>query len=62
MDKASLLDRINDIERKGLVLANRSFECGTHTTKETTVIYRVAEEEFSTAIENLRKLIISEGV
>lgn len=62
MTKAEWIEALNDIERKGLELANKSYECGVHTTEESTRKMTIANMELSTAIDRLKKLIISKGV
>lgn len=62
MEKEILMKALNNIEKKGLELENKSFECGVHTTENTQREMRNADREFSDAIFNLRKKIISEGV
>ena len=62
MEKEMLLEALNYIEKKGLKLENKSFECGVHTNEDTQSEMRKADREFSDAIFNLRKKIISEGV
>jgi hypothetical protein len=62
MQTEKLLEALNDIERKGLELENKSFKCGIHTDDETQKAMRDAERVFSDAILNLGKQIISEGV
>ena len=62
MTKEKLIEALNDIERKGLELENKSFKCGIHTDDKTQKAMRDAEREFSDAILNLGKQIISEGV
>lgn len=61
MQMEKLLEALNDIEKKGLELENRSFKCGVHTDDKTQKSMREADEKFSEAIFNLRKVIISEG-
>lgn len=62
MQTEKLIEALNDINRKGLELENKSFKCGIHTDDETQKAMRNAEREFSDAIFNLGKQIISEGV
>lgn len=62
MTKAEWVEVLNDIERKGLDLANKSFECGAHTTEENNNRQKVASYEFSSVIDRLKKQIISKGV
>ena len=59
MEKAELLDALFDIEKKGLRLSTKSFECGTHCNSETTLTMRKADEDFADAILNLRAIIIA---
>lgn len=62
MQMEKLLEALNDIEKKGLELENKSFQCGIHTDDKTQESMRKADRVFSDAIFNLRKIIISEGV
>ena len=62
MKKEKLIEALNDIERKGLELENKSFKCGIHTDDKTQKTMRDADRDFSNAIQNLRKEILSEGV
>ena len=62
MTTEKLLDALNNIERKGLELENKSFKCGIHTNDKTQKTMHDASREFSDAISDLRKAIISEGV
>ena len=62
MAKTEWVEVLNEIERKGLELSNKSFECGTHTTEETQKKMRVANMEFTSVIDRLKKQIISKGV
>lgn len=62
MTKEKLIEALNEIEKKGLKLSNKSFLCGIHTDDKTQKTMRDADRDFSNAIQNLRKEIISEGV
>jgi hypothetical protein len=62
MQTEKLLEALNDIEKKGLELENKSFKCGIHTDDKTQKTMRDADRDFSNAIQDLRKIIISEGV
>ena len=62
MKKEKLIEALNDIERKGLELENKSFKCGIHTDDKTQKTMRDADRDFSNAIQSLRKEILSEGV
>jgi hypothetical protein len=66
MDKTKLIMALCDIETKAVRWSNKSYECGcmcgSQYTEESTKVMRNADAEFSSAISNLRKLILSEGV
>ena len=62
MTKAEWVEALNDIEKKGLSLQNKSFVCGTQTNERTEKEMRQASKNFSDSISILRKLIISKGV
>lgn len=62
MEKAKLISLLNDIECRGLRLSIESFECGAHTTQESTEKMRKADAEFSEILTDLRRYIIAEGV
>ena len=62
MDKAKLMEALIEIETKGLRFSNKSFECGAHTNVETQSAMRQSDAEFSSAISNLREIILTEGV
>ena len=62
MDKGKALDILIEIETKAVRFANRSFECGAHTTNETQLEMRKADADFSSSLSKLMEVILSEGV
>lgn len=62
MDKAILISVLGDLEAKAIRWSTKSYVCGSHDTEETTREMKKADADFSEAISNLRKAILSEGV
>ena len=62
MNKATLIAVLGDLEAKAIRWSTKSFVCGAHDTEETEKEMRQADADFSNTIDNLRKLILSEGV